>query len=422
LEPLRHPAFRYLAAGRLVVMLGNSIAPIALAFAVLDLTGSAADLGLVVGARSLMNVAFILFGGVVADRVPRNVVLLASCCLAALSQGAVAALVLTGSATIPLLVGLAAVNGVVSAFAFPAAAALIAQTVPEHLLMQANAVNRLGTSGAMILGASLGGVLVASFGSGWGLAVDAATFAVAGFLYGLVRVTDHRVERGATSGVLRDLRTGWTEFASRTWVWVVVLGFCFINMAFVAGLSVLGPVVADGTIGRRLWGVVLATETVGMVVGALIALRVKARRLLLVGVVCCFGDLLLVLALGVAPHIAVLLPAAFLAGVALEQFGIAWEVSIQEHIPADRLARVYSYDALGSFLAIPIGQIAAGPVAEIVGFDWALVGCATVIALSTVGMLASRDVRTLEHLPARAAVPAPRPASTDQAQAAPSVP
>jgi hypothetical protein len=168
--------------------------------------------------------------------------------------------------------------------------------------------------------------------------------------------------------------------------------------------------VADETIGRKLWGVVLGAETLGMVVGALVAMRVRVRRLLLFGVVCSGGDLLLVLALGVAPHIAVLVPAAFLTGVAVEQFAIAWEVSMQEHIQADTLARVYSYDMLGSFLAIPIGQVAAGPVAERVGAPWALVGSAVVIALATVGMLASREVRTLEHLP-RADATSPVPAS-----------
>jgi MFS family permease len=141
-------------------------------------------------------------------------------------------------------------------------------------------------------------------------------------------------------------------------------------------------------------------------------MRVRIRRLLLYGVVCCAGDIVLVLALGVAPHIAVLLPAAFLTGLAVEQFGIAWEVSIQEHIPADKLARVYSYDMLGSFIAIPLGQVAAGPLAVVVGVDWALIGCGGLIALATAAMLASREVRTLEHHP-----PALKPDATSPAPA-----
>jgi MFS family permease len=399
LTPLRYPAFRYLAAGRVVNMLGNAVAPIALAFAVLDLTGSVRDLGLVVGARSVTNVIFILFGGVLADRLPRQFVMVASCALAALSQAAAATLVLTGSASIPLLAILGAINGVVSAFAFPAASALIAQTVPDNLRRQANAINRLGINGAMIIGASLGGLLVAGVGPGWGLVGDAASFALSGVLFGLARVPPYREVAAASTNLLRELREGWTEFVGNTWVWVVVLAFGFFNMAEVGAISVLGPVTADETFGRTIWGFVLAAQTAGMVVGALIAMRLKVRRLLLLGVVSCLGPALLLAALGFTTHAVLLMVTGFVAGIGIEQFGIAWETSVQEHIPADKLARVYSYDALGSFVAIPIGQVAAGPLAEAVGVRTALLIAAGVIVLSVVGMLLSPSVRTLEHLP-----------------------
>ena len=408
--PFRHAAFRYLAAGRVVTMLGNAVAPIALAFAVLDLTGSARDLGLVVGARSLTNVIFILFGGVVADRLPRQFVMVASGALAALSQAVVATLVLTDTATVPLLMALGAVNGVVSAFAFPAAAALIAQTVPQDIRKQANAVNRLGINAATILGASLGGLLIAAVGPGWGLVVDATTFGLAGVLFAFVRVPSYRDEAPARpESTLYQLREGWVEFVSHTWVWVVVLGFCFWNMALVGALSVLGPIVADDSFGRQTWGLILAAQTVGMVAGAILAMRLRVRHLLLLGVTCCAGPLLLLLSLALTPALVVLIPAAFVAGMAVEQFGIAWEVSIQEHIAPDKLARVYSYDALGSFIAIPIGQVAAGPIAEAAGTHVALLIAGGVLALSVVGMLLSRGVRTLEHRQTKVAMdPTPR--------------
>jgi MFS family permease len=407
--PLRYPAFRYLAAGRVVTMAGNAVAPIALAFAVLDLTGSVRDLGLVVGARSLFNVLFILFGGVVADRLPRHAVMVVSSVLAAASQAAVAAVVLTDSASVGLLMALSAVNGTVSAFAFPAASALLAQTVPDEIRKQANAINRLGINTAMISGSALGGLLVAAVGPGWGLAVDAATFAVAAALFALVRVPPYRHVGAARSSTARELREGWTEFAARTWVWVVVLGFCFLNMALSAAVNVLGPVVADETFGRRAWGFILAVETAGMVVGAVVAMRIRVRRLLFVGVACCIGEAVLIAALGLTPYVVVLLPVAFAAGLALEQFGIAWETSIQEHIPADKLARVYSYDALGSFIAIPAGQVAVGPLAEAIGVVPALLVLSSISALAVIGMLASRDVRTLEHRPAAPTEPAEQP-------------
>jgi len=397
-------------------MFGNAMAPIALAFAVLDLTGSARDLGLVVGARSLTNVVFLLFGGVVADRIPRQLVMVVSSVLAAATQAVVAVLVLTGSATVPLLITVAAINGLVSAFAFPAAAAVIAQTVPEDIRKQANALSRLGLNAAMIIGASVGGILVAAINSGWVIAIDAATFAVGAAFFALVRVPAVRAAGSKRRSTLHELRVGWTEFASRTWLWVVVVGFCFLNAALSGALGVLGPVVADAEFGRRAWGLIIAAETFGMVVGAVIAMRIQVRRLLLFGVVSMAVGVLMPVALAVTPLVMVLIPVAFVVGLGFEQFGIAWETSMQEHVPADKLARVYSYDALGSWIAIPIGQVAAGPAADAFGVGPTLIAAAGIILLSVVGMLCSRDVRTLEHGPvASGPSVAPEPVSVHSA-------
>ncbi|MGX4653840.1 MFS transporter [Micromonospora sp. SCSIO 07396] len=395
LAPLRYAAFRRLAVGRLVNMVGNAVAPVALAFAVLDLTGSVRDLGLVVGARSLMNVLFVLFGGVLADRVPRRLVLVGSNLLGAVTQAAVAALVLTGTATIPLLLALGAANGVVSALAQPASAAVTPQTVPAELIQPANAIIRLGMNAGMIGGTALGGLLVAMVGPGWGLAVDAVTFAVAAVAFAGVRVPAAR-GAAARTGVVADLREGWTEFVARTWVWVVVLGFMVLNAALAGGMSVLGPAVADVTIGRSAWGLVLAAQTVGMVVGGVVALRLRVRRLLLLGVVCMVAESLLLLALALTPTLVALLAAALVVGIAVEQFAVAWDTSIARHVPADRLARVYSYDMLGSFVAIPLGQVAVGPAAALVGTRDTLLILAALVVLSVLGMVSSRAVRRLE--------------------------
>lgn len=392
--PLRHAAFRHLAIGRLVTTFGNSMAPIALAFAVLDLTGSVRDLGLVVGVRSLMNVVFLLIGGVVADRIPRQHIMVVSGALAASTQAVVAFLVLSGTATIPSLMALSAVNGIVTAFAFPAASALVPQTVPADLLQPANAFNRLGANTAMIIGASVGGILVAAIGPGWVLVVDAATFAVAAVAFSLVRVRPI-VMPTAARNPLRDLRDGWREFTSHTWLWTVVLGFMLLNSAYAAALGVLGPAVADNTIGRQAWGLVLAVHTLGMVLGALIALRIRVHRLLRLGVICKLGVIPMIAAMAQAPRLAILIPAALLSGIAYEQFGIAWESTMQRYIPAEKLARVYSYDALGSWIAIPIGQVAAGPAALIWGTSTALIVAAVAILIAVLAMLCSRDVRTL---------------------------
>ena len=395
LAPLRHRAFRFLLAGRTIDTLGNAIAPIALAFAVLDLTGSAADLGLVVGIRTLVNVVFLLFGGVLADRLPKNLLMVGSCLAAAVTQAGVAALVLTGTATIPLLIGLGAVNGMVAALALPASASILPQTVPAEMRQQANGLSRLCFSTATVIGAPVAGVLVAAVGPGWGVAVDAGSFLLAAAAFAVVRLPE--VAAAARENVLADLRTGWSEFRSRTWLWVVVAAFSVLNAGEVGGLFVLGPAVADHTIGRRAWGFVLAALTVGNIAGALVAIRLRVSRLLLLGCTACFATALPVLVLGVHPRFMALVVAAFLAGVMLEQFSIAWDTTMQEHIPADKLARVYSYDMVGSFLAVPIGEIAIGPVAGAAGLRPTLIGTAVLMTLAVIFMLSSRDVRTLRH-------------------------
>ena len=182
-EPLRHRGFRYLLAGRAINALGNAFAPIALAFAVLDLTGSATDLGLVVGARTVVSVAFLLFGGVLADRMPKSVLMIGSSVAAALTQAAVAWLVLAHTATVPLLIGLSAINGMVAALAQPASASVLPQTVPADVRQQANALVRIFLNGAAIVGAPMAGIVVAAVGPGWGIAVDAATFGVSALCF-----------------------------------------------------------------------------------------------------------------------------------------------------------------------------------------------------------------------------------------------
>jgi MFS family permease len=397
--PLRHAPFRFLLAGRTINSFGNAVAPVALAFAVLDLTGSPSDLGLVVGVRMSVNVLFLLFGGALADRMPKHHLMVGASIAAAVTQAAVAGLVLSGTATVSLLIALSAVNGMVSALALPASSAIVPQLIPAEIRQQANALNRLFFNGAYIVGAPLGGILVATVGPGWGIGVDAAAFALSAVAFAFVRIPAVAAPAvaPARTGLLADLRSGWTEFRSRTWLWVVVAGFSLINACLSAGMSVLGPVVADDTVGRRAWGFVLAAQTVGMLIGALVAMRINVSRLLFFGVVCSGLEIFPMLTLGVAPHLGLLMAAAFLTGVGIEQFSVAWETTMQEHVPADKLARVYSYDMVGSFVAIPLGQVLAGPIAQAVGVQPTLIGAAGLVGLAVVGMLASRDVRNLRH-------------------------
>ncbi|SFA92342.1 Predicted arabinose efflux permease, MFS family [Amycolatopsis marina] len=394
-EPLRHRNFRALTGGRTATELGNAIAPVALAFVVLDLTGSVVDLGIVVGARSVANVLLVLLGGMLADRLPRSFILQGTTLLAAVTQAAIAVSVLSGFATIPLLVALSFVNGAAAALSLPAAASLTPQTVPGSLLTQANALVRIGSNSGRITGLALGGVLVAAMGSGWTIGVNAALFLLASACYRGVRLpVAVRTERARP---LAELAEGWREFAARTWVWVVVAQFMVVNAVIAGCVVVLGPAIADETIGRGAWGFVLAAQTAGAFAGGFLAARWRPRHLLRIGVAVIVVEAIPMLTLAWAPAVIPLLVAMFTAGVAIEQFVVAWDVSLQENIPQDRLARVYSYDMLGSFIALPAGEVAAGPLAERFGTAVTLTGGAILIVLTTGAALLCQDIRTLSR-------------------------
>jgi MFS family permease len=398
LAPFRYPPFRFLIAGRAINSLGGTFGTVALAFAVLDITGSATDLGLVVATRTIFNVVFLLFGGVLADRLPKHLLMVGSNLLAAACQVTAAVLVLSHVATVPLLMVLAAINGTAAALSMPASSAVLPRIVPAEERQQANAVNRLTQNFAQVIGAPLAGVVVAAVGSGWGLAVDGASFALSAAAYALMRVPK---ETGPSHQerphLFADLRTGWSEFRSRTWLWVVVAGFCFYNAAWSGGLFVLGPAIADESFGRRGWGFLLAAQTVGMILGGLLALRLRLRRLLYFGVASCFFLAPPLLVLGTYPRLWLLIPLAAIGGLMLEQFGVAWETSMQEHVPPDKLARVYSYDMVGSFVAMPIGEVLVGPISHAAGLETTEIGLGLLMTLAVVGMLSSRSVRTLPH-------------------------
>lgn len=393
LAPLSFPAFRFLLLGRLADNFANAVASLALVFAVLDLGGSPTQLGLVLACRTVPLILLILFGGVIADRLPRHLVLIVANVVSAGTQALVAVLLLTGTADIWTVAGIEAVNGAAGAFLFPAASGLTPQTVPAAHLQPANALLRLTQNMSFITGAAGGGLLVAAAGPGWAFAVDAALYAASAVL--LSRIKLPRSERVSTGNVLQELREGWTEFSSRTWVWVIVVVFAFVNAAQAAGFSTLGPVVADQTIGRAAWGFVLAALTVGMFVGGLLALRGRWQRPLLVGTACVLFEVPLLLALGLQPTLVLLLTTSFLAGLGMETFTVAWDVSIQSHIPEDKLSRVYAYDWFGSLVFIPIGQTLAGPVAAAVGVRETIAGSGLVVLVAILCALTVPSVRNL---------------------------
>lgn len=397
LGPLRERDFRLLFLARTASRFGGAMAPVALAFGVLNtLHGSASDLGIILAARLVPTVCFLLLGGVLGDRLPRHLVMVGSNAVSGASQVAAAALLLTGEATVANLAALAAVNGLSSAFFMPASEGIVPQTVRSEFLQEANALLRLSVNATNIGGAAVGGLLVAATSPGWAIAIDGLTFFIAAGATAAMRVSHDLVLEGRS--VLSDLREGWNDFWSRTWLWAIVIQFGVLNAAQLGAIDVIGPKVAKEHLGGAApWGLFLTSTSVGLVVSGLVLMRWRPRRLLLAATWACFPFALPVLALADPAPTAVLIATGFIWGFSSEIFGVMWTVAMQQQIPREKLSRVFSYDMLGSFVLMPIGVAVAGPVAAAVGDRAALIGCAVLIVGSTVPVLLSRDVRTIER-------------------------
>ena len=401
IQPLRQRNFAWYFASRSVNTLGNMMATIALTFAVLDITDSAAALGQVLAAHTIPMIVLLLWGGVISDRFPRELVIQASNVASAITQGLIAFFVLTGTAELWTLISLSVVHGAVSAISLPAMSSVLPQLVPRDQLQPANALMSLTRNGLTVLGPTLGALLVVTVGAGWALAIDAATWLIAALL--LIPVRIPRAERSdEKTGTIAELREGWTFFRSTTWLWAVVLGFGFLNMIHNGALFVLGPVVAEDTIGRQGWGYVLSAEALGFLAMAVVLLRVPLERPLFWGMIAiAFASVPMVM-LGVNPHLMALVVAAFVAGAGIEVFSMGWNLAMQENIDDRMLSRAYSYDALGSFVAMPIGQLAWGPLGAAFGNSRVLVISGIAYAAICLLVLTSRSVR---DLPRRASDP-----------------
>jgi predicted MFS family arabinose efflux permease len=396
LAPLAEREFRLLFFGRLVSFMGTAVAPVALAFAVIDdLDGSASQLGIVLAAIWVPQVAFLLVGGVFADRLPRHLVLVGSNALSGSAQLVAALVVLTGTAELWHLIATQVARGIAQSFFFPASAGLVPQVVSESKLQQANALLRMPQTGTQILGAALGGILVATTGSGWALAFDAASYFASAAILVFMRVAGRvRPQESFT----REVREGWSEFRSREWLWTVVVAATLGNMIGQGCWAVLGPIVADRDLGGAdTWGFVLACTAAGLFAGGIVALRWRPRRYLLVGQLFIVFSCVNIVALAAGAPVLVLAAAAFTLGFCVEIFGVYWDTALQQHVPGEALSRVASYDLFGSFLAIPVGLSLVGPVSDQIGIDATLWLSAGLFVAATSAALLSRELRTLER-------------------------
>jgi MFS family permease len=396
---LAHRRFAYFFAGQTVSTFGTAMSGIALTFAVLDLTGSASALGVVLAAHWIPMVVFMLVGGVVADRLSRSLVMQVSHIASAVTQGIVATLLLTGTAELWMLIVLEALNGAVAAFTFPAMTSIVPLVVPRDRIQQANAMLSFSRGSVVILGPSVGAALVVTVGSGWALAVDAGSYAIAAALMSQLRLPPATLgDGGERPSMVRDLRDGWSAFTSLTWVWVVVAAFGVLNMIQVGAWNMLGAVTAVDTIGKAQWGWVLSSEAAGLLAMTLVMMHVRLTYPVRAGMLGMTCVALPILVLGIDPETLPLMVLAFVAGAGTEVFSIGWQTAYHEHIPNEILSRVGSYDALGSFVAIPLGQLLYGPLISFFDAEHVLVTSAVVYVVIALSTLLSSSVRNLGRL------------------------
>ncbi|MCE0534647.1 MFS transporter [Kineosporia rhizophila] len=389
------PAFRWLLAGRTVVSLGSAIAPVALALAVLHLGGSATELGLVVAAYALVEVLTTLLAGVIGDRFSRTLLMRGSAALSCVAQTFVAVALLADWATVPLLAVMGGVNGALAALAGPSSRAVVAQTVPEAALPNAISALRLSQNTAMVLGFSLAGVLVGFFGAGWAIAVDAATFALAGLCYTAMKVAP--LAAAESQSLLDDLGAGAREVFRHTWLWLLISQALIYHLVYGGVQGVVGPIVITRDFGEEAWGLALAALMVGFMAGGVISLRYRPTRLLFAGTTMLALTACFPLAMALDVPLPVILLGAFVHGLGLEIFSVNWDLAIQEQIPPDKLARVFAFDQVGSYVMRPLGLAVVGPVVQATGERTWLLVAAGVMAGSTALALIPPSVRNLRR-------------------------
>jgi predicted MFS family arabinose efflux permease len=396
---LRERRFRLLWLGQATSTLGDGLVPVALSFAVIGtLNRSATALGVVLAAHILPLVLFVLAGGVWADRLPRQLVMLVSDVIRGAVQTTMAVLLLTGAAELWHLVVLIAVYGTAEAFFQPAATGLVPATISAQRLQQANALLGLSRSMAFVVGPAVAGVIAATTNPGIVFVVDAATFAVSATSLALLRLPRSRRE-GERHSFLADLKGGWHELVTHTWLWVIVVWASTFLCLVIAPFLTLGPVIAKESLGgAAAWGIIAAGWGTGSLGGGLLALRWKPARPMLACTI---------FTLPIAPAVALLAlraPAPVIAvaqavgGLGMGLFGAVWQTTLQQHVREDALSRVSAWDWMGSFAFLPLGFILAGPVSRAIGISTTLWISVGYLIVSTLAVLLVPSVRNLRRL------------------------
>ncbi|MFE9402164.1 MFS transporter [Streptomyces sp. NPDC006530] len=383
------PDFRRYYLGQSLSSFGDSLTPLALAFAVLEITGSPTVLGIVLLSSRLPVILLALLGGAIGDRISRRKIMLITDVVRCVTQATTAALLLTGTAQLWMLIVLQLIAGGGSAFFNPAAQGLVASVVPKDRLTEANAALSVAKSTGQIAALAASGALVATIGTGYSLLIDALTFAgSAYFLWQLPKeLASESLDR--RTGVLKGIGDGLAAVRERTWLWVWILHVSVGNLIVICPMMVLGPFVADEHLGGApAWAAIGICYALGGLTGGLVASRWRPSRPMVAGMVTFLAIVpfpaLLALP-GWTPFIAA---AGFTAGLQQALYVVLQTTTLQHQVPSDMIARSSSVSMFGSLVAAPIGMALAGPAAAEFGARSVLtVGAAAAVALSAVALL-----------------------------------
>lgn len=409
--------FALFFVARAVARLGDTMLPVALAAGLLQHGYGAGAVGLAMASTAAAFAGLVVFGGVIADRFSTRRLMIGADLVRLVTQSLAAALFFAGHVILWQVCVIGFVNGVAGAVFQPG----VASTVPRLAsdIQGANGAIRIAESAAQLAGPALAGLLVGFASPGGVFAGHAATYAVSALCLLLLRLPPLPEGARAAGPGLRafqaDLVEGWREFRARTWLWGVIAVWC-VYMIAVWGPTV--PLVATEVVqqhGARAYGLVNSALGAGTVVGGLLALRLRPRRMLRAGAIALFAFTGFPATVGAGLAVPAMAAGAAVAGAGMSFWGVMWATTVQTQVPADVLNRIHAYDVAGSLAMMPVGQALAGPAADALGTGHVLVAAGAMSVVVAIALLAVPAIRGLVR--ADAAPGASGPGRADRAPA-----
>ncbi|WP_239161375.1 MFS transporter [Acrocarpospora phusangensis] len=378
---------------RSVALMGDAMLPIAVTLGILSLYGPV-GVGLVLASWMASFGGLVLFGGVFADRFTARKMMIGADLLRVVTHLVIAFAFFAGRPALWLLIVMSALSGLGAALFQPGVNSMVPQIADDP--QRANAVLRVADAIARLLGPGLAGAIVLLGGAGVVYAVNAGGFAVSALCLLALRV---RLLAVPGTKVIRDLREGWREFRSRTWMWSVILVWSVYGITLFGPSWPLGAELVTKSLGETAYVIGVTGEGVGSIIGGLIAMRYRPSRPLFSGALAMTLFMAMPLIIALRLPLPYLVGGMVLAGASWAFWSVMWATSVQTQVPGEVLNRVTAYEVAGSVLSIPIGQSLAPVAGEWLGAENVLMfGFATGLAGIAV-LIATPAVRNLRAVP-----------------------